>query len=316
MSTPADTPPDADASWVRQAERSSVGTMRFMVWLSLSLGRRLSRIVLHGIATYFLFFAPAAGRASRGYLQRILGRRPTLAERYRHVMAFATTIHDRIYFLNGRFTLFDIDIAGAELIDAALADGRGLLLFGAHLGSFEVLRAVGQHHTEHPVCMLMHEENARKINSVLAAINPAASRDILPLGQLDSMLRLRDRLDAGHMIGVLADRSPGGDGTRAIPFLGNPAHFPNGPFRLAAMLRRPVFFMSGVYLGGNKYRIRFAPIADFSAVERKERAAAIDAAQLAYAAMLEDNCRNAPYNWFNFFDFWRPPAVRPETHTP
>ena len=268
MSTPADTPPDADASWVRQAERSSVGTMRFMVWLSLSLGRRLSRIVLHGIATYFLFFAPAAGRASRGYLQRILGRRPTLAERYRHVMAFATTIHDRIYFLNGRFTLFDIDIAGAELIDAALADGRGLLLFGAHLGSFEVLRAVGRHHTEHPVCMLMHEENARKINSVLAAINPAASRDILPLGQLDSMLR------------------------------------------------RPVFFMSGVYLGGNKYRIRFAPIADFSAVERKERAAAIDAAQLAYAAMLEDNCRNAPYNWFNFFDFWRPPAVRPETHTP
>jgi predicted LPLAT superfamily acyltransferase len=312
VSTPADTPPTADASWARQAERSSVGIMRFMVWLSLSLGRRLSRIVLHGIAAYFLLFAPAAGRASRSYLQRVLGRHPTLAERYRHVMAFATTIHDRIYFLNERFELFDIDIAGAELIDAALADGRGLLLFGAHLGSFEVLRAVGRHHTEHPVCMLMHEENARKINSVLAAINPAATRDILPLGQLDSMLRLRDRLDAGHMIGVLADRSPGGDGTRAIPFLGDPAPFPNGPFRLAAMLRRPVFFMSGVYLGGKRYRIRFSPIADFSPVERKERAAAIDAAQLAYAALLEDSCRDAPYNWFNFFDFWGEPAARPE----
>ena len=48
-----------------------------------------------------------------------------LAERYRHVLAFATTIHDRIYFLNERFGLFDIRIEGAELIDAALADGRG-----------------------------------------------------------------------------------------------------------------------------------------------------------------------------------------------
>jgi predicted LPLAT superfamily acyltransferase len=314
VSTPADTPPAANASWARQAERSSIGIMRFMVWLSLRLGRRLSRLVLHGIAAYFLLFAPAAGRASRSYLQRVLGRRPTLAERYRHVMAFATTIHDRIYFLNGRFGLFDIDIAGVELIDEALADGRGLLLFGAHLGSFEVLRAVGRHHTERPVCMLMHEENARKINSVLAAINPAATRDILPLGRLDSMLRLRDRLDAGHIIGVLADRSPSGDGTRAIPFLGDPAHFPNGPFRLAAMLRRPVLFMSGVYLGGNRYRIRFAPIADFTPVEHKDRAAAIAAAQLAYAAVLEDNCRAAPYNWFNFFDFWRAPAARPDKH--
>ena len=316
MSTPADIPPAAGATWANQTERSSLGIMRLMVWLSLTLGRRLSRVVLHGIASYFVLFAPAAGPASRSYLQRVLGRRPTLAERYRHVLAFATTIHDRIYFLNGRFGLFDIDITGVELIDEALADGRGLLLFGAHLGSFEVLRAVGRHHTERPVCMLMHEENARKINSVLAAINPAATRDILPLGRLDSMLRLRDRLDAGHIIGVLADRSPGGDGTRAIPFLGDPAHFPNGPLRLAAMLRRPVLFMSGVYLGGNRYRIRFAPIADFTPVDHKDRAAAIAAAQLAYAAVLADNCRDAPYNWFNFFDFWRAPVARPERRRP
>ena len=66
--------------------------MRFMVWLSLTLGRQLSRTVLHGIAAYFLLFSPKAGRASRVYLQRILGRPPTLAERYRHILTFATKI--------------------------------------------------------------------------------------------------------------------------------------------------------------------------------------------------------------------------------
>jgi predicted LPLAT superfamily acyltransferase len=25
-----------------------------------------------------------------------------------------------------------------------------------------------------------------------------------------------------------------------------------------------------------------------------------------YAELLEKHCRHAPYNWFNFFDFWRP----------
>lgn len=310
-------PTGDDAAWARQAERSSVPVMRLMVWLSLTLGRRVSRLVLHGIVTYFLLFAPKAGRASRAYLQRVLGRPPRLAERYRHFLAFATTIHDRIYFLNGRFELFDLDIHGVEHVEAHLPDSRGLLLFGAHLGSFEILRALGRAHTGRGVCMLMHAENARKINQVLEAINPAASQDVLPLGRLDSMLRLRDRLNAGQMIGILADRNPGSDGVRHLPFLGSPAPFPNGPFRLAALLQRPVLFMGGTWLGGNRYRVEFSPLADFGRVERRERAGAIVAAQDAYVALLEEQCRKAPYNWFNFFDFWSGPASPPpERPTP
>jgi predicted LPLAT superfamily acyltransferase len=26
-----------------------------------------------------------------------------------------------------------------------------------------------------------------------------------------------------------------------------------------------------------------------------------------YAALLQAHCRMAPFNWFNFFDFWRAP---------
>jgi predicted LPLAT superfamily acyltransferase len=76
--------------------------------------------------------------------------------------------------------------------------------------------------------------------------------------------------------------------------------------RLAAMLKRPVLFMSGLYLGGNRYAIHFERLADFSDVERPGRDAAIESAVVAYAACLERHCRTAPYNWFNFFDFWRP----------
>jgi predicted LPLAT superfamily acyltransferase len=73
---------------------------------------------------------------------------------------------------------------------------------------------------------------------------------------------------------------------------------------MAAMLQRPVFFMTGLYLGGNRYRIHFEPLADFSDTPRSERAAAMQAAQQRYAERLSHYCRLAPYNWFNFFDFW------------
>ena len=310
--TAADRQPPGGSAWTERPERSNLAILRLMVWISLKLGRPIGRLVLHGIVAYYLMFAPSARRASRAYLRRALGRPPTLADIYRHLLAFASCIHDRFYLLNDRFDLFDIDIEGVDVISGAMAGGRGVLLIGAHLGSFEVMRALGRSRTDYPVSMMMYEQNARKINATLAAINPAAVQDIIPLGRMESMLLAKDKLDAGHLVGMLADRGLGGDPTRDIDFLGAPAPFPLGPFRVAAMLRRPVLFMTGLHLGGNRYRACFEPLADFTNVERGSRDAAIEAAQRAYVARLEHHCRTAPYNWFNFFDFWHVDQKAPQ----
>lgn len=291
--------------WLRRQERSNLLILKLMVWISLNLGRRVGRLVLYGISFYYVLFAPFARRASRDYLHRALGRWAQWSDGFRHVLSFASTIHDRVYLLNNRFDLFDIQIHGAEALQAALARQPGALLIGAHFGSFEVLRAVGRGREGLKVAMLMYEENARKINTSLEAINPEATRDIISLGRLESMLEARDKLDQGYLVGMLADRGLDDDTTLEYDFLGSPAPFPLGPFRLAAMLRRPVFFMAGIYLGGNRYQIHFEPLADFSQVTPATRDAAMRAAQAAYVARLEAYCRLAPYNWFNFYDIWQ-----------
>ena len=72
----------------------------------------------------------------------------------------------------------------------------------------------------------------------------------------------------------------------------------------AAKLRRPVCFMAGIYLGGNRYHIVFEPIADFSGIEADGEARAVHDALQRYVAAVERHCPKYPYNWFNFFDFW------------
>ncbi|MBP8169026.1 MAG: acyl-CoA synthetase [Azonexus sp.] len=300
----SDTKP-AGAAWLQQQEKSNLAILKLMVWISLTFGRAIGRLVLYGIAGYYVLFAPKARRFSRAYLSRALGRWAEWSDGFRHVLAFASTIHDRIYLLNDRFDLFDIEIIGAEALDASLAKQPGALLIGAHLGSFEVLRAVGRGRAGLKVAMLMYEENARKINAALEAINPAATADIIALGRMDSMIEARDKLDQGYLVGMLADRGLGDDATVDHEFLGKMAPLPVGPFRMAALLRRPVFFMAGLYLGGNRYQIHFEPLADFSETPRAERDAAMRAAQQRYAERLSHFCRLAPYNWFNFFDFWQ-----------
>lgn len=298
-------PRTSPAEWTRRRERSNLLLLRLMTWLSLGLGRRVSRLALYPIVAYFLLFAPASRQASHAYLRRVLQRPPTLGDRFRHLLSFATTLHDRIFLLNDRFADFAIEVNGEEALRQAMSRKPGLLLIGAHLGSFEVMRALGRQQDKFSVSMLMYEENGRKINSVLGAINPKAVQDIIPLGHMDSMLLAWDKIDSGNLVGMLADRSLGNDPAIVHEFLGAAAAFPLGPFRMAAMLRRPVLFMTGLYLGGNRYRVHFEPLADFSAVDRKQRDALIARAQEHYVRTLERFCRQAPYNWYNFFDFWQ-----------
>ena len=152
--------------------------------------------------------------------------------------------------------------------------------------------------------MVMYEENAHKITALLAAINPDSRQDIIALGRIDSMLNVQQQLDGGGFIGMLGDRTFGHDTTVPVTFFGAPAELPVGAFRMAAVLRRPVIFMSGLYLGGNRYKVILQELADFSDTPRGERAQAVAAAIARYAQLLEECCRAAPYNWFNFFDFW------------
>jgi predicted LPLAT superfamily acyltransferase len=124
------------------------------------------------------------------------------------------------------------------------------------------------------------------------------------------MLKLRQWLDDGGLAGLLADRTlpmqSGRTRTLRLAFLAQEAPFSDGPFRLAAMLRRRVVFMAGLYHGGNRYELRFVELADFREVAAvgTDLDALIVAATKRYVALLEGLCREAPYNWFNFFDFW------------
>jgi len=303
--------------WRQAPERSSMFWLRLMTWISLTLGRGPSRVILFGIAAYFLAFAPTARRMSRGYLRRALQLDSTQRVRwrsmYRHFLSFASVIHDRVYLINDRHELFDIRVHNQELIDQVVARGQGAFLIGAHLGSFEVLRAVGRRRTGLRVAMAMYEANARKLNAALTAINPAAQQGVIALGQIDSMMHVHDLLAQGTVVGMLGDRSLRNDETRQIDFFGEPAALPIGPFRLAAIMKRPVVFMTGLHRGGNRYDIHFEPLADFTAVPPGDRSLAVQAAMARYACLLEQYCRLAPYNWFNFFDFWRVPVPQPQS---
>jgi predicted LPLAT superfamily acyltransferase len=291
------------APWRRRPERGSRTLLGLMAALSLRLGRPAARVLLRLVGAYYFVFAPAAARHMRAFLRRALGREPRARDRMRLIMSFASTVHDRLYWLSGRASLFEVTVQGEDMIRDAVAGG-GAFLMGAHMGSFEVLRSVGRRNSGFEVAMAMYPDNARKVNAIMAAAALQDPPEIIAVGRLDSMLQIRARLEQGMLVGVLADRLFGNEAAVTVDFLGAPARLPLSPMRLAATLKRRVIFMLGLYRGGNRYHVVFEPLADFSTTTPAERAAATEAAVRRYAALLQRYCRSDPYNWFNFFDFW------------
>jgi len=283
-------------AWLGQPERGSRSLMAALAWVTLTLGREFGRLFLPPIALYFVAFGPRARAASAAYLARVLGRPARLGEIYRHIHTFATAIHDRVLLLAGRTDVFDVVVGGEQSFDAAVAEGRGCILLGAHLGSFEALRSVGAARRGLRIRMLMSTGNAARIQTVFGRIQPASVDWIIPMGTPTALLRAKECLERGEVVGILADRVWRHQRATSLPFLGAPARFPLGAFRVATALGAPVVLGVGLYRERNRYDLQF---------ERLDRPGDTAATLLArYVARLEHYCRFAPYNWFNFYDFW------------
>jgi predicted LPLAT superfamily acyltransferase len=292
------------AGWREHAERGNAFSLWLIRSIALHLGRRSARILLLPITLYYFTTAHAQRRASRNYLRRVLDREPSALDVARHIHCFAATILDRVFFLSGRLDQFELEFDGLDALKTHLDTGIGCLLVGAHHGSFEALRALAVGIGEVPLKVLMYPEQNAVMTRVLAELNPEVANTVIPLGNIESLLRVRESLDEGQVVGLLGDRMGGSDKAIDCTLLGSPTRLPAGPGILAATTGAPTLLCLGLYLGGNRYRIVIEPLPPLAKLPRGERGPAVEAWVRHYAARLEHHVKETPWNWFNFYEYW------------
>ncbi|WP_426955909.1 hypothetical protein [Muricoccus radiodurans] len=299
-------------NWTRERERGGAA-LRLMAWIARTAGWHLSYALLYPITAVFLATAPRAQRAAAlRFHRRALGREPGWRDLWRQYFTFAATLLDRVFLLSGRTRGFDIRVTGLDAIQARVSAGEGCILLGAHLGSFEAMRALADSGCPVEVMALMHGQHAANANALFADLGPRQAAAVVSLGRPDAMLRAKECLERGGLVGILADRDPEGCKVARVDFLGAPAPLPVGPFILAGVLDAPVMLAFGIWRGPRRYEVRFEPFADRIVLDRRNRQGALTAYAARYATRLGELARAHPGNWFNFYEFWDDAPRSPE----
>ena len=291
------------AGWSRPRERGNASLTRLAAWLILRFGWLAGQMMMMPVAAWFIVASRPARIASRGFLALVLGRPAGTRDVSRHFLCCANIVLDRLFMLAGRIAAYEFEVEGLEALRAELDRGRGCLLLGSHLGSFEAVRAIAADCPQR-IRPMMYRANGAAPTRLLESLNPALARDIIEIGTFGAMLEAREAIGRGEILGLLGDRAHRGEKSKTIEFLGHPASFPTGPMLLAGALGAPVFLFFAPRVGSRRYRIIIEPFCDGAQLRHGDRDATVDIWLRRYVARLEQQCRAHPFNWFNFFDFW------------
>lgn len=291
-------------TWLRVAEKGSLFGIRLLFYACVLFGRRVARAVLRPVILYYVVFHADARRFSRDYLQRVCAK-ATFWMIYRHMLNFAEVSLDRVFFLQGKIAGMQVGSNGFEHLRKLRSEGKGAILLGAHLGSFEAMSVLAGH-KDLRINILTYRGNSQMMNSVLGKINPSLNARFIEIapGNVNTILRIKELIEAGEMVAVMGDRADLDTNLVTADFLGAKAYFPASLYTLAAVLGCPILLTVSLYTPPNRYEFYCEPFADKLSLPRGNRAEAIAQYAQQYAGRLEHFCKMEPGNWFNFYDFW------------
>lgn len=315
MTQPSVTPTAPESHWSRISERGNLLGLRILCGCYRWCGYYLAQCLLIPVTAYFFCTGRMAREASLSYLRRINAYLPPEARlksigvltSFKHMLAFSSAALDRLAAWTGTLPR-PVDFPNLKMLEQQLASGRGAVLISAHLGNLDMTRAVAHLRGFRGVNAVVFTEHAQRYSATMAAMNPDFPLNLIAVSSMgaESAVLLKERVDQGELVVIVADRTPPAQNGRVVtaPFFGAPADFPMGPFVLASLMECPTYLFFCLR-EGSRYQIYLEPFSERIVLQRQQRQQQLAELAQRYAQRLEYYCCKAPFQWFNFFDFWR-----------
>jgi predicted LPLAT superfamily acyltransferase len=305
--------------WASIQEAGTLFGLKFLWGVHKIFGRKAVSILLYPTVFYFIMFRPASRAASLDFLRthaKVYPEKwtstPNIKHSAKHFLEFAETVVDKLLAWCVHIEVDDFDVNNPQAIEELMADERGQLVIGTHMGNLEYCRGFMQRYREKVINILIYDKHAANYAAIMHALNPDSRLNIFQVDdfEVDTMLKLKAKIDQGEWVFIAGDRIPltGLSRTVDVEFMQRTAPLPIGPYLLAKALGCPVklmFAYRDYSMNEEKVFFEVVPFAEKIELSRKNRMTDIQAYAQNFAQEFEKHCAKVPYQWFNFFPFWK-----------
>jgi predicted LPLAT superfamily acyltransferase len=292
-------------AWDGRSRGSTLG-YRIFIGLLRRHGLRPAYGLLHLVALYYRLFVPAATRPLRYLYEKRLGYSPLKSALLikKNILFFGQTLIDKIAVLAGGSDALTFEHEGIQHLEEMVKLGEGGLIISAHLGNWEVAGHLLER-LEAPINVLMYDGEAEELKQQMSRFDAKRSFNIIYIREdLSHIYEISAALRRNEFICLHADRFRPGNRTMKHLFLGEQAHFPAGPFILASKLRARTAFVFAFKETSYHYHFIAWPSKTYGGHGTTGAEAMLD----DYVALLEEQVKLHPDQWFNYFDFWKATA--------
>ena len=310
--------------WASIREAGTLFGLQFLRWVHTVFGRKAVSILLLPTVAYFVLLRPYSRRSSYDYLRRHhtffpqqWKQSPRLRDVVRHFREFAETVVDKLL---SWFIDIDADqfvIATPGVVDELLRDSRGQLIIGSHFGNLEYCRGFMHRYRDKVINILVHDKHAENYNTLMRQLNAESRLNVFQVSEFDipTMLLLKKKVDAGEWLFIAGDRIPVNSKERTVEveFMGSAAQFPIGPYMLAKGLGCPVklmFSYRNYHQQDTEVHFEVVDFSDRLTLQRGAQRSELQQYAQRFAHHLQAQCEQAPFQWFNFYQFWAEPENR------
>ena len=206
---------------------------------------------------------------------------------------------DKTMIMSGMKDQFTSESFGADNLRAIVAQKKGGILLGAHLGNWEIAGHYLMNYGD-TINILVYDREHEAIKNYMDEVTGGRKFKLIPIkDDLSHIYEIGEALERNEIIATTADRFLGEGKTRSFKFLGEEARFPIGIFQIIKTFRANYSFVYGVKRNATHYNFYCR---QYRSVTNETT---LDMIMEDYVRDLEWMVKETPEQWFNYYDFWK-----------
>ena len=288
------------SEWKGQSKGSLLG-YKIFAFSVRNIGLKFSYFILLFVALYYFIFSWESNRNIYKYFRNAhrYSKIKSIFSIYKSYYVFGQTLIDRILISSGKRNRFTYEFDGVENIIQVLKEGNGGILISAHLGNFEISEYFFEDIGADMVTNIVTTDRERQsIKNFLEGLSLKSNlKYILIKDDMSHIYDFNEALSKNEIICMTGDRFVEGSKFLETDFFGKKAKFPAGPFLLGSRLKVPVLFVYVMKDSPTHYHLYARKVN----VEHRKEKVLLE----SYVESITYFVEKYPYQWFNFFDFWK-----------